>query len=241
MKREQEGLLKLLKEIDTICKDNNIRYYVSGGTVIGAVRHEGFIPWDDDVDVYMTRDNWNAFREAFKKKMPEHRALECWEDNENFFNLLGRYMSTDTTQIHKFQLYGNAVMGQIIDMFVLDPMINDDEAIRNYQKDVMLASDLVNDFVVYSSRWDSCEEYAILRDRMDREDRYAVIREVVSRLEQYEEAEADCYVLRWGGIPHVFPKEMFGEPKYLRFEDMDVPVPSKVCDYLTQLDRKSVV
>ena len=235
MKREQEGLLKLLKEIDTICKDNNIRYYVSGGTVIGAVRHEGFIPWDDDVDVYMTRDNWNAFREAFKKKMPEHRALECWEDNENFYNLLGRYMSTDTTQIHKFQLYGNAVMGQIIDMFVLDPMINDDEAIRNYQKDVMLASDLVNDFVVYSSRWNSCEEYAKLRDRMDREDRYAVIREVVSRLEQYEEAEADCYVLRWGGIPHVFPKEMFGEPKYLRFEDMDVPVPSKVCDYLTQL------
>lgn len=235
MKREQEGLLKLLKEIDSICKANNIRYYVSGGTVIGAVRHEGFIPWDDDVDVYMTRDNWNAFREAVKREIPAHRALECWEDNPQFYNLLGRYMSTDTTQIHKFQLYSDAVMGQIIDMFVLDPMINDAEAISQYQKDVMLASDLVNDFVVYSSRWGSCREYAKLRDRMDREDRNAVIREVVSRMEQYDEADAECYVLRWGGIPHVFPKEMFGEPKYLQFEDMVVPAPSKICDYLVQL------
>ena len=130
MKREQEGLLLLLKEIDTICRNNSITYYVSGGTVIGAARHEGFIPWDDDIDVYMTRDNWNKFRDVMKTQTPNMRALECWENNDKFFNLLGRYMNKETTQIHQFQLYGNSTMGQLVDLFVLDPIINDAEAVR---------------------------------------------------------------------------------------------------------------
>ncbi len=235
MKREQEGLLLLLKEIDTICRNNSITYYVSGGTVIGAARHEGFIPWDDDIDVYMTRDNWNKFRDVMKTQTPNMRALECWENNDKFFNLLGRYMNKETTQIHQFQLYGNSTMGQLVDLFVLDPIINDAEAVRQYRSDVMLISDLMNDLVMYSNRWSSCDEYAALRDRIDIEGRSAVIRELIGRLEKYNEAESDCYILRWGGIPHLFPKEMFREPKYLKFEDMDVPVPTKMCEYLVQL------
>ncbi|MBE6045189.1 MAG: LicD family protein [Clostridiales bacterium] len=235
MKREQEGLLLLLKEIDTICKNNGITYYVSGGTVIGAVRHEGFIPWDDDIDVYMTRDNWNKFRKVMKTQTPEMRALVCWEDDEDFNNLLGRYMNKATTQIHQFQLYNKSAKGQLVDMFVLDPIIDDDQAIRQYQSDVMLISDLMSDLIVYSKRANSCDEYAELRDRITAEGRINVISELIGRLEKYNEEESDYYILRWGGIPHVFPKEMFAEPKYLQFEDMNVPVPSKVCEYLVQL------
>jgi len=185
MKREQEGLLLLLKEIDTICKNNGITYYVSGGTVIGAVRHEGFIPWDDDIDVYMTRDNWNKFRKVMKTQTPEMRALVCWEDDEDFNNLLGRYMNKATTQIHQFQLYNKSAKGQLVDMFVLDPIIDDDQAIRQYQSDVMLISDLMSDLIVYSKRANSCDEYAELRDRITAEGRINVISELIGRLEKY--------------------------------------------------------
>ena len=66
MNRQQQNLLELLKLLDGICKKYNITYYAAGGTVIGAVRHGGFIPWDDDIDVYMTRDEFNRFREAVR-------------------------------------------------------------------------------------------------------------------------------------------------------------------------------
>lgn len=235
MLKEQRNLLKLIKEIDELCRKNDITYYAAGGTVIGAVRHKGFIPWDDDIDIYMTRDSWNRFRECLKTQIPDRRILECWENNRGYQNLLGRYMDQDTTAIFKYQLYGDANMGQLIDVFILDPVLDDPAALKEYERNVMLASDLIGDCISYSDRLQSCDEYAKLRDEMNTRGRDAVIDEVVARLEKYNEEESGCYMLRWGGIPHIFPKEMFQEPVYLQFEDMQMAMPTKVSDYLTQL------
>ncbi|MDO4392916.1 MAG: LicD family protein [Bacillota bacterium] len=235
MLKEQKNLLKLIKEIDALCRANDITYYAAGGTVIGAVRHKGFIPWDDDIDIYMTRANWNKFRECMETQIPEGRILECWENNRGYQNLLGRYMDKNTTAIFKYQLYGDANMGQLIDVFVLDPVIDDPEALKAYERDVMLASDLVGDCISYSDRLTYCDEYEKLRNEMETRGRDVVVNEVVDRLEQYTEEESGCYMLRWGGIPHIFPKEMFQEPVYLQFEDMQMAMPTKISDYLCQL------
>lgn len=235
MKKEQEGLLDLLKEIDEICREHNIIYYVAGGTVIGAVRHEGFIPWDDDIDLYMTRDNWNKFRDVMKNNPVENRKLECWEDNRGFNNLLGRYMNLNTTQIYKYQLYSDAAMGQLIDIFVLDPIIDDDKAIIQYKKDVMLLADFLNEYTPYSDKLQSCTEYEKIHRNINPTKREKIFLDLLKRLDGYDEDVAGYYILRWGGIPHLFKKEMFQQPKYLKFEDTMVPVPSRVNDYLVQL------
>ncbi len=235
MLKDQENLLRLIKEIDAICKKHNITYYAAGGTVIGALRHKGFIPWDDDIDIYMTRDNWNKFRQCFDGSAPERRILECWESNKGYHNLLARYMDLDTTSIFKYQIYGDANMGQLIDIFVLDPIIGTEENIKAYEKNVMLTSDLIGDCISYSHRLPDAEEYMDYYKRIKREGKESVVNELYAKLEKFSEAESDTFMLRWGGMPHIFPKEMFAEPKYYDFEDMQMPLPSLVSDYLIQL------
>ena len=65
--KEQQKKIQLdvLKNIDEFCKENNIKYSLAFGTLLGAVRHQGYIPWDDDIDIMMTRDNYERFRSLY--------------------------------------------------------------------------------------------------------------------------------------------------------------------------------
>ena len=62
----QEKLLELLKFYDSFCKKHNLKYWLAGGSMIGAIREGGIIPWDDDIDVFMPREDYEKFIELFK-------------------------------------------------------------------------------------------------------------------------------------------------------------------------------
>lgn len=71
MNEVQQKILEIFIEIDKICKKHNLRYYAIGGTCIGAVRHQGFIPWDDDIDIAMPGRDYEAFMKIARKELPE--------------------------------------------------------------------------------------------------------------------------------------------------------------------------
>ncbi len=76
LKACQKKQLSILEEIDRICKAHRIEYWLDGGTLLGAVRHGGFIPWDDDIDIAMTAVNLQRFIEAAPKELPPHLVLQ---------------------------------------------------------------------------------------------------------------------------------------------------------------------
>ena len=87
-------IMQIMKDIDDICRRNNIDYYLNGGSAIGAIRHKGFIPWDDDLDIMMTFDNYERFIKACREQLdPEkyyvQEGLKDWPLNYTKINLIG--------------------------------------------------------------------------------------------------------------------------------------------------------
>lgn len=85
-----EHLLGILDEVDKICKKHHLRYYVTDGNALGAVRHKGFIPWDDDLDISMPRPDYVKFMELAKEELPSYLKFVNWENRPEFFFLFGK-------------------------------------------------------------------------------------------------------------------------------------------------------
>ena len=121
----QDYLLKLVLEIYDICEAHGIEYVLFGGASLGIERNEGFLPWDDDLDLLMTKDNYLKFIEVMKEEKPEGRVIESPEVNEEFPLHFGKYMSTETSGIIRSLAYGNSSAGIWIDIFYLCPLAKD--------------------------------------------------------------------------------------------------------------------
>ncbi len=122
--------LRILDEFDRICKENNLRYFLSGGTLIGAVRHKGFIPWDDDIDVAMPRADYEKFIECCKKDLGEEFYLDAFEVNKKAFRLYAKLKLKNTLFVENYVKNIQTIdHGIFIDIFPYD---NIDEA---YSKD----------------------------------------------------------------------------------------------------------
>lgn len=80
----QLRMLEILKEIDKICKRHNITYWLDGGTMLGCVRHKGFIPWDDDLDIAVFEEDYERLLAILPKELPKQYRLEWPGNNKNF-------------------------------------------------------------------------------------------------------------------------------------------------------------
>ena len=74
----QEKILETVKFIDRLCRENGIVYYIMGGTALGAIRHGGFIPWDDDLDIFMTPSEYAKFKAVFEEEKSAQFVLQEW-------------------------------------------------------------------------------------------------------------------------------------------------------------------
>ncbi len=85
LRRQQLRMLELLVEVDRICRKHNIRYWLSSGTLIGAARHKGFIPWDDDLDIEMLLPDYNRLMKVLQQELPDTMALQSVDTDPNYF------------------------------------------------------------------------------------------------------------------------------------------------------------
>jgi len=84
LRKVQLVQLEILKEIDRVCKKNDIPYHLDSGTLLGAVRHKGFIPWDDDLDIGMTRPNYERFLKVARSELDDRFYCLNWHDYDDY-------------------------------------------------------------------------------------------------------------------------------------------------------------
>ncbi len=119
----QEIIWNIAKEIMPVIRENRLKYYMLGGTLLGAVRHKGFIPWDDDIDIGMPREDYEKFLEIIPGKLPEYLQLRTyWDDSPHHY-----YFSRIVDTRHEFSRQGSIVERKEdvwVDIFPLDGMPN---------------------------------------------------------------------------------------------------------------------
>ena len=107
--------LDILADVADFCKKNDIRYFLSGGSMLGAVRHKGFIPWDDDIDINMPRPDYNRFIHEYKNS---NYSVLCWENNSAFICSYAKVADT-RTKLEENSNFG-VNLGINIDIFPVD-------------------------------------------------------------------------------------------------------------------------
>lgn len=122
VKRAWASQLEVLSVIDQICKRHNIQYFAEYGTLLGAIRHKGFIPWDDDLDIGMMREDYEKFHKFARQELPEGMELLSVRDYEDFDQLLARVVNSRTVNMNPefLEKYHGCPYCCGVDIFITD-------------------------------------------------------------------------------------------------------------------------
>lgn len=163
---KKQIILDIMSDIDKFCRENKIPYSISSGTLLGAVRHGGFIPWDDDADMFMLREDFDRFIKTYKKR--KYQLLYNKEDKNVFFrDGYAKVCDHHTTVVKKDTL---ARYGVYVDIFPLDYVPGDKKKRETFMNKVMRyhhklhhrqKNDFISKLISYYHTtdwwWDKCD------------------------------------------------------------------------------------
>lgn len=233
----QMVILGIMKDIDDLCREHNIEYYLLGGSAIGAIRHKGFIPWDDDLDIIMTDENYRKFldvchRELDTTKYYLQEGLKDWSMYFSKVRLKGTKLVEGVTYTDNPDL-----QGIYVDVFKMD----------NVSSNKMKAH-----WQYFCAKYFLCYQLAA---RGDREQTFGLKKRLMimlsfplkwkalrswfrKQVERYNGKTADYLGFFYGRTTFrtsIVRKDVFGMPIYVPFEDTQLCVAEHYHEYLTHM------
>lgn len=228
----QKGALDVLKRIDAICEKEGLHYWVAFGTLIGAIRHKGFVPWDDDLDIMMPRPDYERLLAYFVRNANAERPLVALDPrlgkNQPF--LITRISDTRYKMAGE---YGDLVdgLGTFVDVYPLDGMGNDFDAAKKHEfeaygcvcKYVQALNPKVNSIKPGIFRR---FVRAVRASLLGNPSKYQARLMKLCAEFSYEESDYVA-VAAWPSSPNtsVYPRGLFDGSERVSFEDISVPVP----------------
>jgi len=245
----QNKILEILKIFIETCEENNLTYYALGGTLLGAVRHGGFIPWDDDIDIGMPREDYEKFKKIANEKFND-RYLFLSEDTPGYKKAFSVIRDTTTKIVMN---YSNIEQEESlwIDIFPIDGLPK-----KGIKRKLQEKSYLYRRMMVQLSQFNSI----VNQNKANRPWYETAIIKIagivkIENLLSFEKAQqkylatikkysvAEGYAGNYTGaykLRELVPSEYFGNARKLQFETVELSVPEKYNEYIKKRSRKAV-
>lgn len=233
MNDQHRNLFNLLIEIDDICSQYDIDYCLAGGTALGAIRNHCFLPWDDDIDLYITRDNWTKLFDLIDQHpevLPENRNFVCIENEKYHRNPIARYVDTTSTIIYAAQSISAKTCGNQIEFFILDPIPNVEDGREEHLKEMRAFLEILSPYFISSKRM-AIQDYAEHKERVfkyydeiEKRGYDEVMGELYDKLYTYPFEKADTLCLRWGTRTLLHEARFYCDKRYEDLEGREFPV-----------------
>ena len=245
---ETQGyILQVLREVIRVLDELNIPYYMQGGTMLGAIRHGGFIPWDDDVDLGIPRGEYERLLEQVAERLPENLELRTYQDETDHHYYFARIVD-NRYQIRRMGSLEERLENVWVDLFPLDGMPNGGAA-RLWHKFRLLmvrlkyhlscfekvnikrpGRPLVERIIIKIATWTRVGKWFNTRKQLDKMD---------ALLKKYPPENSDWLVNFMGQTSYkfneLFKKEIYGKVTYYPFEDFQLVGPENYDVYLKSL------
>jgi len=234
--RDVQGkILEVMKYIDKLCRENGIVYYIMGGTALGAVRHGGFIPWDDDLDIFMTPAEYAKFKVAMEKDGNPKFIIQEWRTTEKYLEYAKVRMNGTTFIEESFKDRKDLHQGIYVDIMMLHKVPADSNWIH---KKVYYACKFVTLYALTQRNWKpKTSSQAMVVKLLKVLPCKLIANWCYKQIYKYEDIADDfkwCYWITPAKFRSgIFDKEYFENPVDVPFEGTKLLGSAHIKEYLT--------
>ena len=239
----QEVDMDIVKEVVAICRKHDLSYYMLGGTMLGAIRHKGFIPWDDDIDLGMPRDDYEEFLVIAPRELSGHLRLVNYRTDPDYHYYITRILDMDTRVVEERIGSDDKYTHASIDIFPIDGTPNNVLARRLYFFQIMFHRAMMS--LCYKDSIDRkrCRPIAerallwvmerIPVERLTSPQRQKELIDALLRKYRIEDSKYIGNIMGAYRTREIIPAEYYGFGKLYQFEDIELRGLEMAEEYLT--------
>ncbi len=243
-----DAILEVFSSFAAVCEAHDLRFYVAYGTCLGAIRHKGFIPWDDDFDVIMPRDDYERFREIQAKALPKHFKYVDWHNTKEMTSFTyAKIQDARSEHVADIEAKIKRMLphGIYIDIFPLDgaPRSKFSQSVWKWRLRLLRLASASLDLPSPESQTFRRKAGRLLGGFLRRHVFHASEKghlakyfDAMVREKAYSPRNpCGCILTSYGSFYGLCDHSVYGEPAMVPFEGIQVPVPHKVDVYLKTL------